>query len=440
MSSVSVTPFFTLTDGRTGLAFAGQGDRYRKNLAAIRLLRQLQRDARTPQELTDAERFTLAHYTAFGDSALLRRAFGNEASDLDGLVSADEVATIKRTSLTAFYTSTDVLQAKWAALTPILEQLPGTITMLEPSVGIGNYIASMPLSLRARAQITAVELDRVSSQIATYLHPDMQLFAGQGFEEIDLPENAYDLVISNVPFGNDKVFDPRMPHDYLTRTIHDYFIARALLLVRPGGLIAVITSYGTLDKRDSRVRAWIAERAELISAVRLPQGAFNNNAGTACGADLLIFRRYADDIPPRPNPAWVETALAVVPIIDDDGGHYTNNSILSSGEFEERVDGTALLRMGRVFADQPAQVLGTTRVVRDGTRHFSHVAMPTDDTIGAALAQRLANLPQDLIAPRVEQQVPAARDAAAPRPEPSACGRAAGDLRCGQTSYPSGRA
>src|SRR5262249_3360805 len=121
MSSVSITPFFTLTDGRTGLTFAGQGDRYRKNIAAIRLLRQLQRDARAPQELTDAERFTLAHYTAFGDSALLRRAFGNEARDLDGLVSADEAATIKRTSLTAFYTSMDVLQAKWAALTPILE-------------------------------------------------------------------------------------------------------------------------------------------------------------------------------------------------------------------------------------------------------------------------------------------------------------------------------
>ncbi len=120
----------------------------------------------------------------------------------------------------------------------------------------------------------------------------MTLHGSQGFEQTELPTDHYDLVISNVPFGNDAIFDPRMPEDYLTRTIHDYFIARAITLVRPGGIVAVLTSYGTLDKRDGRVRAWIAERAELVRAVRLPQGAFSANAGTECGTDLLIFRRY----------------------------------------------------------------------------------------------------------------------------------------------------
>jgi adenine-specific DNA methylase len=186
----------------------------------------------------------------------------------------------------------------------------------------------MPPALRGRAQITAVELDHVSSQIAAYLHPDVTLHAGQGFEATELPTDHYDLVISNVPFGNDMIFDPRMTEDELTRTIHDYFIARAITLVRPGGIVAVLTSYGTLDKRDGRVRDWIAARAQLVRAVRLPQGAFSANAGTECGADLLIFRRYGVGEQPLEAPTWTETAMRNVPIVDDDRhGHFTYNSI-----------------------------------------------------------------------------------------------------------------
>jgi hypothetical protein len=308
-SLVTATPFFTLADGTT-LSFTGPADRYHKNIAAIELLRQLQAHRRAPEDLTDDERLTLAHYTAFGESALLSRALGQDATDLDGLVSLDEQRALKRASLNAFYTSEEVLRAKWAALLPMLAALPGPISILEPAFGIGNYVAAMPLDIRERAQITAVELDQVSSQIAHYLHPDVTLYGGQGFEETELPEGQYDLVISNVPFGNDQIFDPRMKEDYLTRTIHDYFIARALMLVRPGGLVAVITSYGTLDKRDSRVRAWLAQRAELIRAVRLPQGAFRANAGTECGADLLLFRRYQVDEQPSANANWIETACS----------------------------------------------------------------------------------------------------------------------------------
>src|SRR5262249_41106356 len=150
---------------------------------------------------------------------------------------------------------------------------------------------------------------------------------------------------------------------------------------------AIITSYGTLDKRDSRVRQWLAQRAELICAVRLPQSVFSANAGTECGADVLIFRRYADGAQMTAQPAWIETAMAVVPIVDDDGGHYTNNSILSGGEIVDLNDGTAQLRMGRVFADQPQQIIGVTRVVSDDGRFFSHVAKPIDTCIGDALAQ-----------------------------------------------------
>jgi len=211
MTTIATHPFFTLIDA-PGLTFAGASDRYRKNVAAIQLLRQLQQEQRGPHDLSDAERFTLAHYSAFGESALLTRAFGDDSKgDLDGLISDTERNALKRASLNAFYTSQEVLEAKWAALTPVFAAIPGTLTVLEPAFGIGNYIATMPLALRERAQITAVELDKISSQIAAYLHPDVQLFGGQGFEETALPAGAYDLVISNVPFGNDKIFDPRAP-------------------------------------------------------------------------------------------------------------------------------------------------------------------------------------------------------------------------------------
>ena len=413
MSVVTEHPCFTLTDG-VSLTFAGQADRYQKNVQAIRLLRSLQAQGRAPTELTDDERLTLAHYTAFGESALLNRAFGDNArGDLDDLVSVTERNALKRASLNAFYTSEEVLAAKWAALIPMLAPLQ-TFTMLEPAFGIGNYVAAMPLELRQRAQITAVELDQVSSQIAAYLHPDVTLHGGQGFEETALPIDHYDLVVSNVPFGQDKVFDARMPHDYLTRTIHDYFIARALTLVRPGGIVAVITSYGTLDKRDARVRTWIAQRAQLIRAVRLPQGAFRANAGTECGADILIFRRYAEGEQPSAAPTWTETAMAAVPIVDDDGScHFTFNAILHDGDVDCLAPDRALLRTPAYFAQHPEQVAGATRIVRDGERLFAHVAPLTTPAIGDAIAERLADLPP--ILPYIAQPIAATQTPRASR-------------------------
>ncbi len=391
-------PGFTLTDGST-LNFHGAADRYHKNVAAIRLLRALQAEGRTPASLSRAEQLTLAHYTAFGESTLLNRALGADAAgELDPLISEAERRALKRASLNAFYTSQDVLAAKWAALEPLLAQLPGTLKVLEPAFGIGNYIATMPLALRSRAQITAVELDSLSSQIAAYLHPDVQLYGGQGFEATELPADHFDLVISNVPFGQEAVFDPRLTAPYLTRTIHDYFIARALTLVRPGGLVAVITSYGTLDKRDARVRTWIAARAALVRAIRLPHGAFRANAGTECGADILLFHRYANHNEMAPPPTWIETTFAPVPIVNADGSaHATFTSLLRTGEYAQLAEDAGLLRMGRTFADQPAQIAGTPRLVRDGTRYLAQVLPPTECTVGAAVAKRLAALPIDLL-------------------------------------------
>ncbi len=164
-------PFFTLTDGTT-LAFSRPGrplpQEHPRHSAAAPAAGE---PARPPADLTHDERLTLAHYSAFGESALLRRALGADASDLDGLISTEEARALKRASLNAFYTSEAVLHAKWAALMPMLEQLPGPIRVLEPAFGIGNYVATMPLAVRQRAQITAVELDRITSQIASLPAP-----------------------------------------------------------------------------------------------------------------------------------------------------------------------------------------------------------------------------------------------------------------------------
>jgi hypothetical protein len=282
--------YFTLTNG-TALHFGGAADRYHKNIAALTLLRALQAEQRQATDLTADERLTLAHYSAFGESQLLNRAF-EEKRDLATLVSEEEAQRIKRTALTAFYTPQTVLHELWGNLAPAIRAVPGPLQILEPAFGAaGMFVATMPQDIRDRSAITAVELDLVSSQIAAYLHPDVALIGGIGFEAADLPTDHYDLVISNVPFGDFKVFCPNVAEDYLKRCIHDFFIARSIKLTRPGGLVVVLTSYGTLDKRDTRTRAWIAERADLIEAIRFPQGAFAENSGTACGADLLILRR-----------------------------------------------------------------------------------------------------------------------------------------------------
>jgi len=280
---------FTLTDGTT-LHFNGSVDRYKKNLAAIRLLRQVQMEERNPKNLTADERLTLAHYSAFGESQLLTRAIERD-EEFATLVNEEEQNRIRRAALTAFYTPQEVLHVLWNALAPALRQLSGPLQILEPAFGVGMFVATMPLDIRERSAITAVELDIVSSDIGKWLHPDVQVIGGTGFEDAKLPNDTYDLVITNVPFNGNKVFFPGFKEDYLKRCLHDFFIARAIQLTRPGGIVCVLTSYGTMDKRDARTREWIAERADLITALRMPQGAFEANSGTQCGADLLIFRR-----------------------------------------------------------------------------------------------------------------------------------------------------
>lgn len=225
----------------------GPADRYARNVAALRLLRALETDGRDATQLSEAERLTLAHYTGFAEAAVLSRAFHDAAradpaaagerftpsDDLSALTTEDEQASIRRTALTAFYTPLPVVAVIWDALVRLgLGDLP-RLRVLEPAAGTGNFLSLMPAALRARAEITAVELDQVTARVLALLHPDARVFAGVGFERVALPPAHFDLAISNVPFSDVGVAEPTL-EPFLTRTLHDFFFARALTLVRPG--------------------------------------------------------------------------------------------------------------------------------------------------------------------------------------------------------------
>ena len=386
---------FSLADADRALHFADSADRYAKNVAALQLLRDLQAAGRTPGDLRPDELWTLAHYTAFGESALLERAL-TPSSPVTQLTNADELKLLKRTALTAFYTPPALYAALWAALAPSLRALDGPLAVLEPAFGTGLAIATMPRDLRERVAITGVELDALTGQIASFLHPDVALTYGRGFETVDLPADTYDLVISNVPFGDLPIFDPEMEHEgaFLTRTIHDYFLARALLLTRPGGVVAVLSSYGTLEKRDARVRTWLAQRAELVGAFRLPQGVMDTTGGTASGADLILLRRTPTQR--QSVPTWVETAPVELPIVDDPGARFTTGSRLDVPEPEAA---TATLHIPRHFIDHRDHVLGLIRLVRSNGIVWKAVTLHIGGDLVALLHTNLLNLAQPLVQP-----------------------------------------
>jgi N12 class adenine-specific DNA methylase len=386
------------------LQFGSAAQRYAQNLAALRLLRQLEAEHREIGDLTPDEQRTLAHYSAFGDSSLLSRVFPSQhqyraQGEIAELLSDDEQASVKRTALTAFYTPIPIIQAIWDALMRAGLATLDPIRILEPSAGVGNFIAAMPMSIRSPADIFAIELDHMSGAMLRYLHPDVRVYTGVGFQDVSLPERFFDLAISNIPFGDFKVHDPQLPRQFLRRTIHDYFFAKALRIVRPGGIIAFLTSYGTLDKKDDRVRRWLVEQAELIAAVRLPNGVFRENAGSESATDLLILRTYraGDTIKDAP---WIASAAASLPTAPPDIGR----SMTFGSRYADRQD--ADLIISQHFIDNPDQIVGTAYQVRNYNGVWLHVQPPEHTTIACGLAERLAALPEGgLWLPPIDDQV-----------------------------------
>ena len=287
---------FHITDDNLGAG--GPKAKFKANREAIRLLTELEQDQRLA---TSEEQEVLSRYVGWGGipQAFEERnsAWAEEYTQLKGVLTPEEYSAARASTLNAFYTSPTVIKAMYEALGNMgLKQ--GNI--LEPSCGVGNFMGLLPESMSA-ANMYGVELDPVSGQIAKQLYQKNRI-AVQGFEETSYPDSFFDCVIGNVPFGAYQVSDRK--YDRYHFTIHDYFIAKSLDLVRPGGVVAVVTSSGTMDKQNPEVRQYFANRADLLGAIRLPNNAFQRNANTSVVADILFFQKR--DRAAITEPDWVQ--------------------------------------------------------------------------------------------------------------------------------------
>ena len=354
---------FHITDDDLGAG--GPKAKFKANMEAIRLLKELEYDQRLA---TPEEQEVLSRYVGWGGipQAFEERnsAWAEEYTQLKGVLTPEEYRAARASTLNAFYTSPTVIKAMYAALGNMgLKQ--GNI--LEPSCGVGNFMGVLPESM-STTNMYGVELDPVSGQIAKQLYQKNRI-AVQGFEETSYPDSFFDCVIGNVPFGAYQVSDRK--YDRYHFMIHDYFIAKSLDLVRPGGVVAVVTSSGTMDKQNPEVRQYFANRADLLGAIRLPNNAFQRNANTSVVADILFFQKR--DRAAITEPDWVQ--LKTTP----EG--YTVNSY---------------------FADHPEMVLGdfTTESTQYGKQEVTVKAKE-----GADLAEQLKEAVKHIQGTITEQEI-----------------------------------
>ena len=304
----------------------GKKERFRRNMEAIKVLKECEADNRFA---TPDEQIVLSKYVGWGG---IPEAFDehnsywtNEYKELISVLSPEEYNAARESTLTAFYTPQEVVKACY----DIAENLgfkQGNI--LEPSCGIGNFIGMKPKSM-ADSKVYGIELDSVSAAIAQQLYQTTSI-VNNGYEKVDLPDNFYDLVTTNVPFGDFKVSDKK--YDKHNPLIHDYFFMKSLDKVRTGGIMILITSKGTMDKENSNIRRYIAQRADLLGAIRLPNDTFKGNAGTEVVSDILVLQKRDRMLDIEPD--WVQ--------------------------LDNTEDG---IRMNKYFVDNPDMVLGNMETV-----------------------------------------------------------------------------
>ena len=305
------------------LGAGGPKAKYKANIEAIHLLQTLEKEERLA---TPEEQEILSRYVGWGG---IPQAFEesnsswvNEYLELKNTLSPEEYSAARASTLNAFYTSPTVIRSMYEALENMgLKQ--GNI--LEPSCGVGNFMGLIPESM-SKANMYGVELDPVSGRIAKQLYQKNKI-AVQGFEETSYPDSFFDCVIGNVPFGAYQVSDRRYDRHHFM--IHDYFIAKSLDLVRPGGVVAVVTSSGTMDKQNPAVRQYIANRAELLGAIRLPNNAFQRNANTSVVSDILFFQKR--DRASIEEPEWLN--LKEIPEGYSVNAYFAEHPEMVLGEF-----------------------------------------------------------------------------------------------------------
>ena len=275
---------FKITDD-INLSDGNLREKYQKNIQAIKLLKELEFENR----LANAEeQKILAQYTGWGGNPKVfdenALEWKNEYNELKQLLTEDEYKQAKESVLNAFYTEPEIIKGIYNALDKMGVK-KGNV--LEPSAGVGNFLGMLPDGFE-KSHITGVELDKISGSILKQLYQKANVFIG-GYEETDLPDGFYDIAISNVPFGNYGVYDPKYNKENFL--VHDYFFAKSLDKIRAGGIIAFITSKGTMDKLNSQTRQYLNERAELVGAIRLPNNAFKRIANTEVTSDIIFLKK-----------------------------------------------------------------------------------------------------------------------------------------------------
>ena len=339
-------------------------ERFQRNLDAIRTLKTVETENRAA---TSEEQAVLAQYVGWGGLANSCDEKNPRYSELKNLLTDEEYTAARESTLTAFYTPPAVIRSIYTALGQ-MGFTQGNI--LEPSCGIGNFLGMLPESMSG-SKLYGVELDDLSGRIARQLYQKSSI-AVQGFEKTAFPDNFFDIAIGNVPFGQFHVADKR--YDRLNFPIHEYFIAKALDQVRPGGVIAVVTSSYTMDKRTASARKYIAQRAELLGAIRLPNNAFKAAAGTEVVSDILFLqkRERMVDI----EPEWVHLAT------NEDG-----------------------IQMNSYFVDHPDMILGKMKMVSGAFGPTPTCEPYPEQQLEALLAEAVQNIHGEITAYDREEEL-----------------------------------
>lgn len=326
-------------------------ERYYNNINAIRLLKKLNSEHRLA---TPTEQVILSQYVGWGGLPQFFEQSNSHYNELKDLLTDSEYTSARESTLTAFYTPPTVISAVYK----VLENMNfKNGNLLEPSCGIGNFIGMLPITMQD-SKVYGVELDTISAGIAQQLYQKSSI-AAQGFENVNIPDSFFDGVVGNVPFGDFKVVDKKYDkHNFL---IHDYFFAKSLDKLRPGGVMALITSKGTMDKENSSVRKYIAQRAELLGAIRLPNDTFKSSAGTEVVSDILFLQKRDRLIDIEPD--WV---------------HLDTNE---NG-----------IRMNSYFVQNPEMVLGEMKTVSGRFSQQVTCEPYTDSNLADLLSDAIANI------------------------------------------------
>lgn len=316
-------------------------EKYQDNIAAIKTLKHFEAENRNA---TPEEQEILSKYTGWGGMAKVFELGNSHYDEVKGLLTNDEYAAARKSAISAFYTSPVIIKEIYSKLSDMGFSKG---KLLEPSCGVGNFIGMIPEDMQAK--VTGVELDSLTGRIAKKLYPESQIQIC-GFENSNLKSESFDVAVGNVPFGDIRVYDKKYNKENLL--IHDYFFSKSLDMVKPGGVVAFITSKGTLDKRNDTARRLLAEKAEFLGAVRLPNNAFKANAGTEVTSDIIFLQKRTEPITitSENEPLWIKTTK------DENG-----------------------IEMNAYFTQNPQQICGSMEMV-SGQFGMESTCVPNRDT------------------------------------------------------------